>query len=143
MRQAADISEAVLSLTMAKYEASLVSACSPIWNSKISPLLSRSVAPETAAMTWRSPRLTSRQRARARRKSPMSTATWSFHLLFTVALPRRVPAPSTTSSWITVAAWIISTPTPASMTRSSQRPVARVHSTVRAGRRRLPLRAAM
>ncbi len=49
--------------------------------------------------------------ARAKRKSPVSTATELPQRAFALATPRRTSASSITSSWYSVARWVSSTTT--------------------------------
>ena len=73
----------------------------------------------------------------------MSTATWPLQTELTEALPRLMVAESTTSSWIIVAACIISTAAAPAMIRSSHDAVAFAPNNAKAGRSLFPLSSDM
>ena len=73
----------------------------------------------------------------------MSTASCPVQAELTDARPRRIVAESTTSSCTTVAPWINSTATAASIVRSLHPPTAWPLSRASTGRSRLPRRVAM
>ena len=90
---------------------------SAVSNWRISPSVSSRPMAETIPMIRRSERAIAPTRAEERMKSPISTATRLSKSTPRVGRPRRVFASSMTSSWMSVAVWISSSSTAASMLR--------------------------